>query len=184
MLSATQLLLAFQQFCQTLPTPLGSLEPLDDTVDMQEALGAKGALFEPIAQEKTGGFVAFWQEPGIASSNRPIVWLSGDGAPIATCANSLEDFLSVLPYGTGLICGVLNAIENHRDSPTLFRAPAEVYPPAVIAEKLASTADSPAFIAYKEWLAKVADLPLAQDPVVVITQAFASHQDVAVWLDV
>ena len=184
-LSPASLLRAFKEFCQQLPVQLDDLEPLDDETktDLREEMGTKGIAFEPIVQESAGGFVAFWQEPGVAPADRPVVWLDGDGSPLAVCAHSLAEFLTLLPYGTGLIRHVLEANTDHRQSPNTFRPAAELYPAEEVAERLAARAtDAPGHPEYLQWLATTAGLRPAEDPVATISQAWVSHQNLEDWL--
>lgn len=180
MLSSNELLQAFQQFCNTLPEPLEDLEPLDDSLQLQQELGAKGAAFEPIIQEGSGGFIAFWQEP--AAGERPVVWLNGDGSPMAVCANDLAEFLTLLPYGTGLIREVLDVSEEYRRRPEGLLILDSIYSKEETDVLLAKASSSVANVEYMKWLMETAELAPADDPVRTITRAFATHQNLAVWL--
>lgn len=65
-------------------------------------------------EHASGSLIGFYSRNGnIKSDAAPVAWLDGEGSPCIVVAGDLEHFLSVLPYGTGLIYTVAAVIENN-----------------------------------------------------------------------
>jgi len=182
-----RLLSAFQLFCaQDWSFADFSLLDSDEADEVAEALSVligppeKAAAFEVFGKTGTGSYIAFWQEPSYPSTDYPIVWLDSAGLPRGVFANSFEEFLTLLPYGNGLIVSTLLfciGVHPRAHLMSLEQFAKEVVPGSLGEEEQYSGRNQ-----YITWLTQTTALTLAERPVADIARAYHSHTKVETWL--
>jgi hypothetical protein len=187
MTTAPALLTAFADFCEKATEEFSDFELVRNPEQkLKNLLNNQGLVehFQVIGRHGTGSLIAFWRDDkNIDFARSPIVWLSSEGFPNSVLANSFADFLSILPYDTGLIWDVLSNYYNHKESPDLQSSPEEKFTPDEIASYL--TAAKKRYNGHSQlvdWLNDEARIEIASDPLSIVKWAIVSHIDLASWL--
>jgi hypothetical protein len=85
-------------------------QPSPEVPDLLKAFENKNS-YKKIAQHYSGSLICFYDASGSWSSDEYIVyWIDANGEPNLPIAISLKQFLSILPYGTGIMFDVLYLI--------------------------------------------------------------------------
>ena len=184
---APDLLTAFIDFCEKAAEEFSDFELVRNPEQKLRGLlddQGKVECFQVIGQHGTASLIAFWRDnKEIDFALSPIVWLSSEGFPNSVFANSLADFLSILPYGTGFIYDVLSNYYNHEESPDLQPSPEEKFTPDEISSYLTENEKRyQGHTALVDWLNHEVKVGIAKDPLSVIKGAVVSHLDLASWL--
>lgn len=184
---APNLLTRFFDFCEKAAEEFADFELVRNPEQkLRKLLDNQGKVecFQVIGQHGTASLIAFWKDKkDIDFALSPIVWLSSEGFPKSVFANSLADFLSILPYGTGFIYDVLSNYHYHKESPELQPSPEEKFTPDEISSYL--TENKKRYKGHFElvnWLNHDVKVGIAKDPLSVINGAIVSHVDLASWL--
>ncbi len=190
-LSSSELYHAFQAFVAANPSGWDDFERLDpeDTLGLipDETEGRyvrQVDAFEAIGMTNSSSLIAFWQEPGLATAERPVVYIDSEGSPTTVFADSFADFLAVLPYGTKFLYKVIDQSERARANPALL---GNIFQPITLADAQAALKfqqqQYPLHARYVDWLTTVAGLVLAPDPVALMEQTYQQHTNLEKWLD-
>jgi hypothetical protein len=142
----------------------------------------KNTRFHVIGQDGTGSVIALWRSNRLSN---PIVWLSSEGFPNSVFANSIQEFLSILPFGTAFIYDVLCNHYFHKESPKLQPAPKQKFTPAKM--KLYLKHNEKRYKAHAQfmaWLRKDMKIAVAGNPLAVIEKAIRKNTDLSGWLKI
>ena len=156
-------------------------EDIADALEILVGPPEKVAAFEVLGYTGTWSFVAFWQMPGAPMGQRPVVWLDSEGSPYGVFASSLADFLTVLPFGNGLLKSTLSFCTGEHPRAHLLDVPQLAQ--ELVPHSIAFMQEYyPGREAYLTWLSQTAGLFVAENPVARIVQAYQSHPELAEWL--
>ncbi len=137
---------------------------------------AKEKLMEPIpekvqynkiAQHYSGSLIV------IHIQKNSIKWIDANGSPNAVIANSLQDFISLLPYGTGLLYDALYLIEKHKGKKELAEYLLEDFPEQVWKNALQNNAKSVANHAQFLKLMEILKIEITPKPLEMLMAANA-----------
>lgn len=128
--------------------------------------------YKKIAQHYSGSLICWYDPSGSWTGDDFVVmWIDANGDPNLPLAQSFTNFLSILPYGTGIMYDVLYVINKHRNKPELHQYLNEDYGPAVWSQQLLSNktqyANHEAFI---DFISKN-NIGVAKDPLSIIKAA-------------
>jgi hypothetical protein len=181
------LLTAFINFCENSAEEFADFELVrNPEPKLKKLLDDQGKVefFQVIGQHGTHSLIAFWRDnKDIDIAHSPVAWLSSEGFPNSVFANSLADFLSILPYGTGFIFDVLSNYYYHKASPDLQPSTEDKFTPDEISSYL--TENEKRYKGHTElinWLNHEVKVGIAKVPLSVIKGAIVSHADLATWL--
>jgi hypothetical protein len=177
----------FEAFCRNAPDEFADFQLVNEPEKKLKALlydDRKVADFRVIGRHGAGSLMAFWKaDKETDLTHGPMVWLSSEGFPNSVFASTFEDFLSLLPYGTDFIYDILSNYYNHQQSPQLQPAPKEKFTPAKIKSYFNQAKKRyKGHAALIDWLTNQANIPVAENPLVVIEKAILAHPDLASWL--
>ena len=188
-LTEPQLFAAFREFCQENDFPADIEDTTPDEPNTIEALNilvgspAKVGAFEVFGLTGNGSYVAFWQAPGTDATQRLICYLSSEGWSWGVCAGSFAEFLTLLPYGIGLISTALfhcSQAHHYPDDPLNVEELSQEFVPMFTAQMQEQYPD---LSAYEAWLAQTTGLTIAAQPVARVIEAYYAHPNLEDWLD-
>ncbi|WP_222940433.1 hypothetical protein [Hymenobacter sp. BT491] len=177
----------FGEYLQNSTAEFADIQPVKDAEAKLHNLlndSQKAKAFRVIGQAGTGSLIAFWKDNKATDFKRaPVVWLSSEGFPNSVFASSFEEYLSLLPYGTGFIYDVLSNYYFHKQSPQLQPAPQEKFTAAKIKSYLKQNISQyKGHAEFLTWLKDEATVTVASAPLDVIEKAIQHHPDLAAWL--
>lgn len=95
------------------------------------------ANYQKIAQHYSGSLICLYDDSGNwANDDYIISWIDANGEPNLPISLSFKQFLSILPYGTGLIYDVLYLINKHHNKTKLNQYLDEDYSSKIWSEQL------------------------------------------------
>jgi len=116
----------FIEFLTSIKKTPGDLQFLPSPDEWLDSLLGKNAkkFFRIHFRNAAGDLVGEWDINGGFDENEsfPFVWLSSEGTNTVVASNSNE-FLSILPYGQGIITGIPDLLKTYRKRPTKVIAP-------------------------------------------------------------
>jgi hypothetical protein len=144
----------------------GSEEPVEEAL-----LGSKGGdRFLTLGKTGADCVFALWlDQPGKVSPKAPVAYLDSEGDPRSIIASSLDEFLSLLPYGTGFIYDLVT------DSSVKGKASAALAQAAKAEEPVDE-------VPFMKWWQKTFGVPPAKDPAAVVAKARKANTEFARWL--
>jgi hypothetical protein len=190
-LSPFELYQAFQLFDDNSPERWADFERLDPDdllrlvpeVSEGPRAGQSQAL-EAIGMTNSASLIAFWQEPNLLGTERPIIYIDSEGSPTSVFADSFADFLTLLPYGTDFLYNVINQSERVRARLELLGTVYKPFTSIDAREALEiNQQEYPMQKHYLDWLTTVAGLAIAPDPVSLMERAYQQHMNLEKWLN-
>jgi hypothetical protein len=185
--SQEDLLAAFQAYCWKQPMAFAAFEPVPDE---KKALLRTFPKHNPlqisnltiIGQREDASLAAIWRYSDKETISQAVVWISSDGIPTGVIADSLADFLSLLPYSTSFIYDALWVLVDHKKEPDRYPSIEQEFP---VGEELGylkgNRSRGAGYAGYIRWLAKTANLSQTPAPVSLMKQAFEKHPDFSEW---
>ncbi|MFC4873935.1 hypothetical protein [Negadavirga shengliensis] len=146
---------------------------------LESLIGAEKAKnFEVIVAHTSHSLVCFWVlNETTPKQKHPIVWLDSEGAPNSVFAQNFEEFLSLIPYGSGTIYDILSSWLDYMDEPDSTEPPLERFDKIYLEELLNEANENENGL--KEfilWLNKV-NVKIAENPVELIRKAIKKYPD-------
>ncbi len=185
--NAPSIVAKFEDFCRNSPNEFADFQLVKEPETKLKVLlddDRKATDFQVIGRHGAGSLIAFWKEDKEADfMHSPIVWLSSEGFPNSVFANSFDEFLSILPYGTDFIYDVLSNYYFHKQSPRLQPSPKQKFTSAKM--KSYFNQHKKQYEGHDElmaWLTNHATIAVAENPLSVIEKAIPAHSDLASWL--
>lgn len=136
--------------------------------------------FIVIGQHPSHSLIAYWILPKHDISNAPIVWLDSEGSPMCVFCSSIQEFLSLLPYNTGMIYDIICAWQRYLKNPSKI-TPSARFDQSVLDENLQELESSfPSYKNFTDYITNVIGVSRAVDPVKIIgdsIQKFPSLED-------
>jgi hypothetical protein len=148
-------------------------------------LGNKSKKFFRIYyRSKAGDLVGEWDINGdFKSKSLPIVWLSSEGSPYSVVANDDNEFLSLIPFGIGLMNRIPALIKDYERKPDIFVSPDEEFNKEVIQEEYDYQAKQ--FEGHQQMVDFIMGelkISLSKDPLQTIKSAINSFPDLDEWI--
>lgn len=177
----------FLKFWKKSKNPFAGLNQIKNSDTSIRSLLSKKVTskFIAFAEHDTESLVAFWLHDGTTSpENAPIVWLDSEGSPNGVFANTTQDFLTILPYGTGLIYEFLYCWEDYIRDPQETPHPKEELDAERINSFLEETKEE--FSGWKnlvDWLDSVNIDWKSVNPFQIMEKAFTAHPNLDEWLE-
>jgi hypothetical protein len=174
---------SFQKFDAAMPGNWADFECLEPGDTLRLIPDAAATAFEAIGMTNSASLLAFWQEPGRATDERPIVYIDSEGSPVGVFAASFAEFLTLLPYGLEFIYRLITRLIDLQKEPDLQGIYYHEITSGQLQTVLAEHQQQyPWQTDYRVWLATVAGLAVASDPLATIRTAFDYHANLEEWL--
>jgi len=177
-MQTSTLLAAFQEYLSTADS-FDDLEIVSHYALLAVASTEQKKILIPIAQHHSDSVLALWKAPG--NDEHPVVWLDSEGS-VGVLANSLEQFLSVSPYGVATLYDIMRCCSPDRSADDRKRLLTLKFPADEISIRLKEQQQEFAgSVAYQQWLIKVYGINIASNPVSIIEQANNSYPNFENW---
>ena len=133
-------------------------------------------------EHASGSLLVFYSK-GIEASveETPVAWLDSEGSPCIIVSNNLKEFLSILPYGMGLVYTIASLIEDNLGNKEIL---------SKAREKITQNANEliegsrMRFLNIDDllnWLSS-RNIQLSTDPVKLIVEAHEKNSDLTQWI--
>jgi hypothetical protein len=184
-----QLLSAFQAYLWQYSLDFIDLEPSATPVEMaadcfpSDSTAAR--QFVTIAQTGEASVAVLWQAEIMIIAERPVVWIASDGYPNGIVANSLREFLSLLPYGISFITDALRLYIKHKEIHEDVLVLTEVLATQQVQKYLTEARETNAeqHDAFVDWLRNTVGIEPAENPAAVIEKALRTHPTFDTWYE-
>ncbi len=174
----TPLLVAFQEYLSTADN-FDDLEVVSHYNLLATASTEQKNALTPIAQHHSDSVLALWKAPG--GDEQPVVWLDSEGSA-GVLANSLEQFLSISPYGVATLYDIMRCCSPDKTIAERKRLIALKFPAGEISVRLREQQeDFAGSVPYQQWLLEVCGISIAPNPISIIEQANNNYPTFESW---
>jgi hypothetical protein len=145
----------------------------------------KASAFTPIGRHSSNSLLAFWHwKDKIKPASTPIVWLDTEGFPQSVVSKSIQEFLSILPYGTGSIYDMLSASLYYLEKPNYYPNPQEEFSTEFLKRKLETIRNlqEKEFGQLLFWLEKEVKIKPSDNPTQLIQKSIQLYPKLTDWL--
>lgn len=134
---------------------------------------------------KAADLIGEWDVEGKFSKEfLPIVWLSSEGSPHTVVAKNADEFLSLIPFGAGLMTRIPVLIKDYERKPSIYVSPDEAFTEEEIKKEYNCQAKQ--FEGHRdmvEFITKKLKLKMNADPLKTIKEAVSSYPDLDNWIE-
>jgi hypothetical protein len=133
-------------------------------------------------EHASGSLLSFYSKNDLKSVDEvPVAWLDSEGAPCIVVSNNLKEFLSILPYGMGLLYTIASVMENNMGDNDLLpkaRQRVEKNGNELLTEARERFLNVDILI---KWLEQN-QIQVNTDPIKVITEAHIQNSELTQWI--
>lgn len=181
-------LIEFVEFLKNSAKQVSDLEFIPSSHEQLVALLGKEAnkYIKVYFQNKASDLIGEWDIDGLFLENGeyPVVWMSSEGTPNTVVSTDFNEFLSLLPYGQGIIVGIPEYIKDYEKYPDVFQRPEIKYNEMKIKNALnyeASQFEGHAVMV--EFLKSTLGINVNEAPFKTITEAIKKFPDFNQWVE-
>lgn len=140
------------------------------------------------AKTSTGSYIGYWSPDKLLDSTSseeiPLVWIDHEGVPLSVFAKSVDEFLALLYYDTGLIYEILIDMYFFKDDPEGYENPQTKFT-AKYLKKYLKTLDegnTPYSKKFRTWLKKNMGIQLFENPLALISETINHYPNFEQWV--
>lgn len=142
-------------------------------------------FFRVYFHTKAGDLIGEWDMEGeFSKESLPIVWVSSEGSPNTVVAKNADEFLSLIPFGGGLMSRIPVLIKDYERDPDIFVSPDEEFNKEEIQNEYDYQAKQ--FSGHSEmveFITQKLKIQLNPDPLQTIKDAIRSYPDLDKWIE-